>query len=232
MFLSRHEMWATTSMPAPPVRSWPPPRGASLAWPAPRRRCLWRGLHAPSTGAPPRRPAGWRYARGRSTSTVTAKPVRSRSANSEAGSAGCLRPSGLLHDAHRAACPFASDPEVPQRPESASRGPGWPAAAAYEPRPGFGELHSVLGEVVDIPLKSDVATDELGEAGVGEGRDGTRPVGHLFDDLHHPLRADGTVGPRQVGAPGGDLTRSPLWQPFGQRLAVLDEGLVRQDRRA
>jgi hypothetical protein len=88
----------------------------------------------------------------------------------------------------------------------------------------------VLGEVGDVTLKADVAADELGEPGVGEGRDGTCPDGHLPDDLHHPLRTNGTVRPRQVGAPGGNLTRSPLRKPFGKRLAVLDESLVRQDR--
>ena len=110
-------------------------------------------------------------------------------------------------------------------------GRGGPAAAAYEPCPGFGELDAVLGEVVDVLAEADVAADDLGEAGVGEGSDGACRVRHLTDDLHHPLRTDGTVRPRKVGSPGGDLTRRPPRQPFRERLTVLDEGLVRQDRR-
>ena len=93
-------------------------------------------------------------------------------------------------------------------------------------------MTAVLGEVVDVLAEADVAADDLGEAGVGEGRDGACRVCHLTDDLHHPLRTDGTVRPCQVGSPGGDLTRRPPRQPFCERLTVLDEGLVRQDRRA
>src|SRR5918995_1321924 len=50
-----------------------------------------------------------------------------------------------------------------------------------------------LGEVIDVSSKADEAADELGEAGVGEGSDGPCSVGHLPDDLHHPLRTYGTV---------------------------------------
>jgi hypothetical protein len=62
--------------------------------------------------------------------------------------------------------------------------------------------------------------------------DGTGLGGHLARDLDHPLRADCAVGAGEVDAPGGDLARRPSGQPFGERLAVLDEGLVREHRRA
>src|SRR5215207_8860155 len=196
MFLSRHEMWATTSMPASSCTILAAATGCilSLARAPSEMSMAWtphsfnrRGLDDLRDGVTARQVDLDRHGE---AGTQPLRELRD-------GFCSNLRPSGLLHHGHPAAGAFAFDPEVPQRSGERSHvGWGGPAAAAYEPRPGLGKLHAVLDEVVDVPLKADVAADELGEPGVGEGRDGTRPYGHLPDDLHHPLRTDGTVRPR------------------------------------
>ena len=108
---------------------------------------------------------------------------------------------------------------------------GGAAAAAYEARAGCGELSAVEGEVVHVLPVADAAVDELRQAGVRKSGYRAYLAGHLVHDAEHPLRADGAVGPDEFRVPARDLSCYPGREPLGQRLAVLDECLIDQDRR-
>src|SRR5918998_1495746 len=204
MFRSRQEMWATTSMPA-----------SSCTILAAATGCILRRARAPSEMSMASMPRSlsrfdasttfeMSLPRGRSTSTATAKPVLSFSASSVEG------PSG-------ASCLSSSTaPTRTPRPGAASCG--------RKSRRASARALTCSGVVPQQP------PTRRGEAGVREGGDGADLGGHALYDAHHPLRPDRAVRACKVHAQRRNLPRRACREAFRERLAVLYEGFVRDDR--
>src|SRR5215204_6597507 len=213
MFLSRHERWATTSIPASSCtilatatggirKRARAPSEMSMAW-TPRSLRSFAASTTPEMSWP----------RGRSTSTVMAKPSRIFFANSVWGSTAAF---SARSTSAWEACRALLLSGWKSRSASA-RALTWAGVVPQQPpmsRAPARKLDPVLGEVLGILIVANGAVDELGQTGVGVGGDAPDFGDHLLDYLEHPLGADGAVRAdedrtRILRAPGGDLTRHP-----------------------
>ena len=116
-----------------------------------------------------------------------------------------------------------------KRADMSGRGP---TAAADQAGPRIRKPHAVGREVLHGPRVTDLASGTLWQPGIGKRRAAPGGCRHLAGYLEHALRSYGAVRAHQRDPPLRQLLRHPVRKAGRDGLAVLDEGLVGEDRNA